>query len=487
MRFTGPFIRRMLNPRHIALVLFVATAAALFLFTRTTPTAIGLNGASAVEPAPQQRRQPRRRPPTAARRPARDLSKFSHATTGHFENCASCHKINALGRRETPADFLSKSDIEDYPDHDACLSCHRQRNQPLFFRGARPVICTICHKGAITPRNEARFTFPKERVPSQFTDVFPHEAHFKGTSLPRFKRLLGDKAKPQDSCAFCHKPKGGEFKQATAAAAGAGAAAPAEAFVSKPGAFMTTPTSHASCFECHWREGEDGRDFKPLANSCAECHSSLVRPTATPTPTPKPGVAAAHHAAGGTALFAAASFFDDDQDPLVARHAAEKFIHELDAHKCRDKFEEKDRIEKEGQCKDRVTLTCLSCHTTVRKSKTLSELATSKQNWVQLPSCSSSSCHTALAGSGALKLSVFRELQQRKKEPAFDCAYCHLPPLSTGPEIPRSHYAVIYDSAARELKDAQTKGEEADIKRKQDALNRVKGVIPDQFKDIIKE
>ncbi|MBA3322976.1 MAG: hypothetical protein H0T45_16245 [Pyrinomonadaceae bacterium] len=59
--------------------------------------------------------------------------------------------------------------------------------------------------------------------------------------------------------------------------------------------------------------------------------------------------------------------------------------------------------------------------------------------------------------------------------------------MSIGPEVPRSHFQTVYDSAQKELKDAQAKGDQADIKRKQDALTRVKGVIPDQFKDIIKE
>ncbi|MDQ3754078.1 MAG: hypothetical protein M3371_05030, partial [Acidobacteriota bacterium] len=86
-----------------------------------------------------------------------------------------------------------------------------------------------------------------------------------------------------------------------------------------------------------------------------------------------------------------------------------------------------------------------------------------------------------------LKLSIFRELQGRRKEPAFDCAYCHLPPLSVAADVPRSHYAVVYDSALKELNAAKAAGDEADIKRKQGALDRVQAVIPDQFKDIIKE
>ncbi|MDQ3584271.1 MAG: hypothetical protein M3407_00705 [Acidobacteriota bacterium] len=480
----------------------------MFIFTRASSTAAGESTSAPVAAAQQQRRRaPQRRRPQP-RRPVRDLSKFSHATTGHYENCAACHKIPALARKTEPQDYLSNTDVKDYPDHDACLSCHRQRVRPRFFEGARPVICAVCHKGAITPRNEAVFDFPKESIASQFDDIFPHEAHFKGsTSLPRFKRLLGeDTWKPQDSCAYCHKPNTAGLKLAATGAVAApaasvapaasktpAAATPAATFEAKPGTFMTTPTSHASCFECHWKEGVDGRDFKPLANDCAQCHRNLVlpqKPVATPTPaqpvaTPaaKPGVAAAHHA---TSLSFLAAAFVETENPLRTRHAAPKFIHELEAHKCRDQVEEKDRIDKEGPCKERVAITCLSCHTTVRKAKSLEDLRTGKQNWVQLPTCASSGCHTGLSGTG-LKLSIFRELQGRRKEPAFDCAYCHLPPLSVAAEVPRSHYAVVYDSALKELNAAKAAGDEADIKRKQGALDRVKAVIPDQFKDIIKE
>lgn len=518
MRDSRPFIRRTLDARLIALALFVALSATMFIFTRTLSTAAAageLAGTSVIASTQQRRRQrPRTNQRQQPRPPARDLSKFSHATTGHYENCAACHKIPALARKTEPENYLSKTDVEDYPDHDACLNCHRQRYAPRFFEGARPIICAICHKGAITPRNEAVFNFPKERVTSQFDDIFPHEAHFKGTSLPRFKRLLGDTAKAQDSCAYCHKPNTADLKLSAAgdilaapaasvarpaAAAATPAATPAAvtsaaAFAAKPGTFMTTPTSHASCFECHWKEGVDGRDFKPLANDCAECHRNLVlppKPVATPspaaeptaTPAAKPGVAAAHHAAPSSFLAAA---FVETEKLLRTRHAAPKFIHELEAHKCRDKVEDKDRIEQEGSCKDRVAITCLSCHTTVRKAKSLADLRTGKQNWVQLPTCSTSACHTGLSGTG-LKLSIFRELQGRKKEPAFDCAYCHLPPLSIAAEAPRSHYAVVYDSALKELNAAQAKGDEADIKRKQGALERVQAVIPDGFKDIIKQ
>src|SRR6185503_8144817 len=83
----------------------------------------------------------RRRTPPAARatnRSAIDYSRFSHATTKHqAAACNTCHKAPTENWKKV-RDF---PDIADYPGHDACVSCHR----PQFFRGARPVICTVCH------------------------------------------------------------------------------------------------------------------------------------------------------------------------------------------------------------------------------------------------------------------------------------------------------------------------------------------------------
>ena len=63
-------------------------------------------------------------------------------------------------------------DIKDYPDHDACVSCHR----PQFFKGARPPICSVCHSKT-SPRDEARFAFRNPASKLQFTIEFPHDRH----------------------------------------------------------------------------------------------------------------------------------------------------------------------------------------------------------------------------------------------------------------------------------------------------------------------
>src|SRR5947209_16247189 len=61
---------------------------------------------------------------------------------------------------------------------------------------------------------------------------------------------------------------------------------------------MLTPTSHASCFQCHWQKGVENKDIEPLASNCAECHNNLAlahqpKPAATPAPTARPAKPAA--------------------------------------------------------------------------------------------------------------------------------------------------------------------------------------------------
>ncbi len=75
-------------------------------------------------------------------------------------------------------------DVADYPDHPSCVNCHRNE----FFRGARPVICTICHTN-VSPRDGTRHPFqnPEEgfvralKKPrtsgTQFVMNFPHDRH----------------------------------------------------------------------------------------------------------------------------------------------------------------------------------------------------------------------------------------------------------------------------------------------------------------------
>ena len=75
-------------------------------------------------------------------------------------------------RRKEWTKVSSFPDIADYPDHDACVSCHR----PQFFRGAKPPICSVCHSKT-SPRDEARYAFRNPASKLQFNIEFPHDKH----------------------------------------------------------------------------------------------------------------------------------------------------------------------------------------------------------------------------------------------------------------------------------------------------------------------
>ena len=157
--------------------------------------------------------------------PCVSAADFSHATQKHKAACNTCHKIKF-------------PDIDDYPGHDACVSCHRRD----FFRGARPPICSVCHSKT-SPRDEARLPFRNPARKLQFAIEFPHDKHQDVIALLRFSHA------PQsyNNCAICHASRTAMFKSA--------------------------PAGHSSCFNCHWKAQQ------PVAGNCNGCHQ-LVAPHA---------------------------------------------------------------------------------------------------------------------------------------------------------------------------------------------------------------
>jgi hypothetical protein len=143
-------------------------------------------------------------------------------------------------------------DIVDYPDHAACVSCHR----PQFFKGARPPICSVCHTKT-SPRDEARYPFRNPASRLQFTIEFPHDKH-QDVIARRFTRPRVDLAHalpPQqnyNNCSICHAQKTATFKGA--------------------------PSDHASCFNCHWKSQP------PIATDCNGCHKLSAPYTAATEP-----------------------------------------------------------------------------------------------------------------------------------------------------------------------------------------------------------
>src|SRR6266404_9545285 len=151
-----------------SILLFIITGCAVAIVvaqTRRRPRA--------SKPAPQQQ---------APKGSAAKYSAFLHSSDQHESlECNACHKIPTAwnAKREFP-------DVADFPDHDACVRCHR----PQFFSGQAmigtgPAICMVCHVRA-APREDARFAFgrpnnsdqpAKPKDQRQFTIEFPHDKH----------------------------------------------------------------------------------------------------------------------------------------------------------------------------------------------------------------------------------------------------------------------------------------------------------------------
>src|SRR2546430_7683297 len=51
--------------------------------------------------------------------------------------------------------------------------------------------------------------------------------------------------------------------------------------LSGSGLSMTPPTSHATCFQCHFQKAVKNREQPPLANECAKCHNIVAAPVQT--------------------------------------------------------------------------------------------------------------------------------------------------------------------------------------------------------------
>src|SRR6185503_12409667 len=157
---------------------------------------------SVLESQRSTSRRPSQRP-RAPQRPKINYSQFSHTT--HVEKqklaCDSCHKFPTKNWKELRAGDAAFPDVGEFPEHDSCLSCHRQQ----FFARERPapVICSNCHI-AVTPRNTARWLFPslgdltdstlkRRNTPSEFAVGFPHDKHLDvvgATRPPRDRSVV---------------------------------------------------------------------------------------------------------------------------------------------------------------------------------------------------------------------------------------------------------------------------------------------------------
>jgi hypothetical protein len=235
----------------------------------------------------QTRRRPRTSKPApqqqAPRGSATKYSAFLHSSDKHKSlACNACHKIPTAwtAKRNFP-------DVADFPDHDACVRCHRQQFfTAQAFVGTGPAICTVCHVRA-APREDARFVFgnpnaagqpTRSKEEWQFTIEFPHDQHqnaiAEGGKRRGFQSMwseshhglksmpLDDQKVDYNNCSICHVTN---QNASTGTLSGA-----ADSFVPPNGTFKTMPRSHDACFNCHWK------NLKPASDDCAGCHKPAV-------------------------------------------------------------------------------------------------------------------------------------------------------------------------------------------------------------------
>ena len=322
-------------------------------------------------------RQRRRTPanPRAVTRPAAvDYSKFSHATKKHQGACNTCHKVPTDNWKKV-RDF---PDVADYPGHDACVSCHR----PQFFKGAKPVICSVCHS-KVSPRDDVRFAFRNPAAPRQFLIEFPHDKHqdviarmfrrLPAEERPLFVRAsftysnpgADDKTKHYNNCEICHGPR-------TTAPVAPATGWP-DSFVPDAATFKAAPTSHAACFNCHWKSQQ------PTNENCAGCHKLADKPPKIP-----------------------AAFDAPKRLSMKFRHGREQHVPE-----------------------------CTTCHINITKAATLRGLKP------DVPITSCTECHN----KDGLRQDVSKELEAIDKNRDFVCSYCHTSDVGRL-DPPASHYLI---------------------------------------------
>jgi LSD1 subclass zinc finger protein len=333
---------------------------------------------SASHSRAQKRGTPRQRAPRPSQTKAIDYSKFSHATTKHQAACNTCHKLPSRNWQKV----RSYPDISDYPDHDACVSCHRLQ----FFKGAKPVICAVCHTKT-SPRDDVRFAFRNPTRPHQFSIEFPHDKHqdviallqglpvkskanpppllFVRASLGFANRMVDDKVQTYNNCTICH---GTRNKMPGTPGGGW-----VDGFVPEAASFKSVPLSHESCFNCHWKSQQ------PINDNCAGCHK-LVTP-----------------------------YMPDDSPKRISL----KFEHEGG-----------------GERKNHLA-ECTTCHINITKATSLRGLRP------DVPITSCTECHN----KEGLRQDVSKELAAIDKDRDFVCVYCHTSNVGKL-DPPPSHYLI---------------------------------------------
>jgi hypothetical protein len=342
--------------------------------------------------AQTRRRKAINKPPTQQRLPAPvKYSAFLHSSDKHQSlACNACHKVPTAwtAKRDFP-------DVADFPNHDACVRCHRQQFfTRQSFVGTGPAVCTVCHLRA-APREDGRFAFGKPNVTGQairlkderqFTIEFPHDRHQNVIAATRpdratiqavsfirasfFESRTDDQKRPDyNNCSICHQRNDYLFIATRSALPDART----EPYIF----FKTMPHSHDSCFNCHWK------NQKPTSDDCGGCHKQTATFVASDVPVRKS--AKFNHEGGGTG----------------GDHAVE----------------------------------CTTCHINITRASTLRGLTP------DVPIVSCATCHNDNKTiTYKTIVTVESELAQFKK--SGECQYCHTPDVGKK-KPPASHEAAV--------------------------------------------
>ena len=316
------------------------------------------------------------------------MDGFSHLTPAHKKasdkSCNSCHTNptpNWVAARGFPDDA-------DFPGHVACFACHRSD----FFAGNKPAICAGCHVSP-GPRGVARFPFPMQSRPREFTTIFPHNVHqdIIASNINRsdvavahfvFASYRPDDTKPPQfsNCAICHQTPADLPKFAVRPPKTVGAPlvdATADSFVPTAGFFKNMPTGHASCFNCHFQGvRQPGVTPQVAGTDCASCHKFADKP------------------------YTASS--------VLPRYSL-KFNH---------------------QDKDHVNKDCTVCHVRIAQNADVQNMKDA-----DVPFMACAACH----GDKLSEEMGKRAESITNKLPVFQCSYCHTPAIGRFP-IPASHH-----------------------------------------------
>lgn len=382
---------------------------------------------------PQRRRETRTRTPSVSKQPPDKYSRFSHESHGKNAKdprarslkCSDCHTIPSAAAPDKIAAATKINVALGYPYHDSCLRCHEQQ----FYRGDRPVICTVCHARVavrLTSRDiYSQFPSPKRRDigTREFPGYYPHGLH--QSLMARDRRPLSQQTSSlimqrisfrsaaerplSDVCTNCHSgdergsvplPLKGIEREETLQRI------EADTFKTIPGL-----NAHAACFTCHWLAQ------KPTKDECDGCHVSSSDYTTRKLAIFQPPALSIQ----------AIKWFENWPAGLPKRFSL-KFRHNTHTRSADGRTESNNH-----------DLGCTTCHINIAQMTTLNIPKAD----VQIVSCAPCHATTAAIPTGQGRVTIFDEMQLKEDvSKHYTCIACHTSVI--GREAPPcTHYSVI--------------------------------------------